>query len=121
MNAGYFLIQLASEKDKAGVYEQIGKAIHRGANGSNQVAFLGVINPLDPTVETHEQVCEDLVTATKHTENDQIEATDNCGFSPFSIDGKPKHGSPDFAREVAFEKISNRIKSVKMASEKLKI
>ena len=121
MNAGYFLIQLASEKDKASVYEQIGKAIRRDANGVKQVAFIGVINPLDPKVETPEQVCEDLVTASKYIQKDQIGATDDCGFSPFSIDVKPKHGSPDFARDVAFEKISNRIKGVKMASEKLGI
>ena len=70
MNAGYFLIQLASEKDKAGVYAQIGKAIRRDANGVKQVAFLGVINPLDPTVETPEQVCEDLVVASGFIEKD---------------------------------------------------
>lgn len=41
------------------------------------------------------------------------------GFSPFSIDVKPKHGSPDFARDIAFQKIANRIKGAKMAGEKL--
>jgi hypothetical protein len=33
MNAGYFLIQLASEKDKAKVYEEIGKTIRKDAYG----------------------------------------------------------------------------------------
>lgn len=119
MDAGYFLIHLASEKDQAGVYEQNGKAIRRDANGAKQVAFLGVINPLDPTVEAPEQVCEDMVTASKYIDKDQLGATDDCGLSPFSIDVKSKHGSPGFAREEAFEKITNRIKGVKMASEKL--
>lgn len=41
------------------------------------------------------------------------------GFSPFSIDVKPKHGSPDFAREVAFKKIAARVEGTKMAAEKL--
>ena len=50
-----------------------------------------------------------------------IGATDDCGFSPFSIDVKPKHGGVDFARAVAFQKIRNRVEGVRMASEKLGI
>jgi hypothetical protein len=41
----------------------------------------------------------------KHIPVDQLDATDACGFSPFSVDVKPKHGSLDFARDVAFEKL----------------
>ena len=37
---------------------------------------------------------------------ERLGSTDDCGFSPFSIDEKPLHGSPDFARDVAFEKIA---------------
>ena len=48
-------------------------------------------------------------------------ATDDCGFSPFSIDVKPKHGSPDFARDVAMKKIKARVEGARMASEKLGI
>ena len=119
MNAGYFLIQLASEKDKEKVYKEIGQNIRKDANGVRQVAFIGVINPLDPRVESPEEVAGDLELASKYIPLDQLGATDDCGFSPFSIDVKPKHGSPDVARDVAFEKIGNRIKGVKMASEKL--
>ncbi|KAI9843391.1 MAG: hypothetical protein M1837_006417 [Sclerophora amabilis] len=121
MNAGYFLIQLASEKDKTKVYEEIGKTIRKDANGVKQVAFVGVVNPLDPRVETPDEICDALVTAAKYIPLDQLGATDDCGFSPFSIDTKPKHGSPDFARDIAFQKIANRVKGVKMASEKLGI
>ncbi|EJU00537.1 UROD/MetE-like protein [Dacryopinax primogenitus] len=121
MNAGYFLIELASEKDKAKVYKEIGKTIRSDANGVKQVAFVGVINPLNPEVETPEHVCEALLEAAKYIPKDQLGATDDCGFSPFSIDVKPKHGSPDFARDVAFQKIANRVKGAKMASEKLGI
>ena len=119
MNAGYFLIQLASEKDKSSIYEQIGKSIRRDADGVKQVAFIGVTNPLNPKVETSEQVAQDLVEASKFIEKDQLGATDDCGFSPFSIDVKPKHGSPDFAREVAMKKIKARVEGARMASEKL--
>ena len=92
MNAGYFLIQLASEKDKAKVYAEIGKTIRQDAKGVKQVAFVGVVDPLNPKIETPEQICESLVEASKYIAKDQLGATDDCGFSPFSIDVKPKHG-----------------------------
>ncbi|KAI9802342.1 MAG: hypothetical protein M1833_001848 [Piccolia ochrophora] len=119
MNAGYFLIQLASEKDKEKVYKEIGNNIRKDANGVKQLAFVGVVNPLDPRVETPEEICEAIVNASNFIAKDQLGATDDCGFSPFSIDHKPKHGSPDFARDIAFKKIANRVKGVQMASEKL--
>ncbi|KAH0556833.1 hypothetical protein GP486_005380 [Trichoglossum hirsutum] len=37
MNAGYFLIQLASEKDKEKVYKEIGEHLRKDANGVKQV------------------------------------------------------------------------------------
>jgi methionine synthase II (cobalamin-independent) len=119
MNAGYFLIQLASEKDKERVYKLIGEHSRAGANGVAQVCFIGVINPLNPRVETPEQVCADLLLAAKFIPKERLGATDDCGFSPFSIDVKPKHGSPDAARDIAFQKIASRVKGAKMASEKL--
>jgi len=121
MNAGYFLMQLASEKDKERVYKSIGENIRRDANGVKQVAFIGVINPLDPRVESAQEVCDDLMLAAKYISKDQLGATDDCGFSPFSIDVKPKHGSPDLARDIAFQKIKARLDGAKMASEKLGI
>ena len=86
MNAGYFLIQLSSEADKAKVCKEIGETIRKDANGVKQVAFVGVINPLDPRIESPEEVCESLVEASKYIARDQLGATDDCGFSPFSID-----------------------------------
>jgi methionine synthase II (cobalamin-independent) len=59
------------------------------------------------------------VTAARYIPAERLGATDDCGFSPFSRDEKPKHGSPDFARDVAMEKISNRIEGARMASEEL--
>ena len=121
MNAGYFLIQLASEKNKEYVYKLIGQNIRKDAKGVKQVAFIGVINPQNPRVESPEEVCADLVMAAKHIPKDQLGATDDCGFSPFSIDVKPKHGSPDVARDIAFQKITNRLKGAAMASKQLGI
>ena len=119
MNAGYFLIQLASETDKERVYKLIGEHSREDANGVKQVAFIGVINPLNPRVETPEEVRDDLLLAAKYIPADRLGATDDCGFSPFSIDVKPKHGSPDVARDIAFQKIESRVKGAAMASEQL--
>ena len=80
---------------------------------------MGVVNPQDPKVETPEEIRDELLEAAKYIPVDQLGATDDCGFSPFSIDVKPKHGSPDFARDIAFQKIANRVKGAAMASQKL--
>jgi methionine synthase II (cobalamin-independent) len=119
MNAGYFLIQLASERDREQVYKDIGASLRSDANGIPQFAYIGVINPLNPRVESPEEVRNALVTAAKYIPKEQLGSTDDCGFSPFSIDEKPNHGSPDFARDTAFQKIKNRVEGTKMAAEEL--
>jgi methionine synthase II (cobalamin-independent) len=119
LNAGYFLIQCSSEEDKEEVYRLCGQYSRVDANGVAQVCFMGVINPLSPEVETPEQVADDLVTAAKHIPKERLGATDDCGFSPFSRDVKPSHGSPDFARDVAMQKIQARLQGARLASERL--
>jgi methionine synthase II (cobalamin-independent) len=119
LNAGYFLIQCASEDDKEKVYKLCGENSREDANGVPQVCFMGVIDPLTPDVETAEQVKDDLVTAARYIPVERLGATDDCGFSPFSRDVKPKHGSPDFARDIAMQKISARLEGARMASAEL--
>jgi len=119
MNAGYFLMQLASEKDKERVYKLIGEHSREDANGVPQACFIGVTNPQDPRVETPQEVCDALELAAKYIPKERLGSTDDCGFSPFSIDVKPKHGSPDIARDIAFQKITARVEGTKMASAKL--
>ncbi|MBA2240514.1 MAG: hypothetical protein H0W09_04625 [Solirubrobacterales bacterium] len=119
LNAGYFLIQCASEDDKESVYKLCGEYSREDADGVPQVCFMGVINPLDPEVETPEQVRDDLVAAAKYIPVERLGATDDCGFSPFSRDEKPKHGSPDFARDIAMQKISARLQGAQMAAQEL--
>ncbi|CAM6035435.1 unnamed protein product [Sphagnum compactum] len=122
INAGYFLIQCASEDDKEAVYKLCGQHRREDANGVPQVCFIGVINPLNPTVETPEQVRDALLAAAKHIPPNRLGATDDCGFSPFSRDLKPEHGgSPDFARDIAMRKIVARIEGAKLASLELGI
>lgn len=121
INAGYFLIQLASERDKDRVYRLIGENLRGDANGVAQMAYIGVINPLNPRVESPEEVRDALIRAASFIPKEQLGATDDCGFSPFSIDEKPNHGSPDFARETAWQKIRNRVEGTRLAAEKLGI
>jgi methionine synthase II (cobalamin-independent) len=119
INAGYFLIQCSSEEDRESVYRMCGKYSREDANGVPQVCFMGVINPLDPRVETAEEVRDQLVLAAKHIPVERLGATDDCGFSPFSRDVKPKHGSPDFARDIAMQKIAARLEGAQLAREAL--
>jgi methionine synthase II (cobalamin-independent) len=119
LNAGYFLIQCASEEDKESVYKLVGEHSRDDANGVPQVCFMGVIDPLSPEVETPEQVKQDLLTAARYIPVERLGATDDCGFSPFSRDVKPKHGSPDFARDIAMQKITARLEGARLASAEL--
>ncbi|MBA3377974.1 MAG: 5-methyltetrahydropteroyltriglutamate--homocysteine methyltransferase [Chloroflexia bacterium] len=121
INAGYFLIQFASEREKDPVLKMIGEASREDANGVTQMCYIGVINPQNPRVESPEEVRDLLVRAANFIPKERLGATDDCGFSPFSIDEKPNHGSPDYARDVAFEKIANRVKGARMAGEALSV
>jgi len=121
INAGYFMMQCKSERDRESVYKLVGAHSRDDANGVPQVVFVGVINPQNPRVESAQEVCDELVAAAKHIPKERLGATDDCGFSPFSIDEKPLHGSADYARDVAFQKIENRVQGTKMAAEKLGI
>ena len=119
INAGYFLMQLASEREKDGVYESIGKYSRDDADGIAQMCYVGVTNPGNPRVESPQEICDALVRAANFIPKERLGSTDDCGFSPFSIDEKPNHGSPDYARDVAFQKITNRVVGTRMAAEKL--
>jgi hypothetical protein len=119
MNAGYFLIQLTSERDKDRVYKLIGKNLRADADGVVQIADIGIINPLNPRIESPEEVKNALVRAASFIPKEYLGATDDYGFSPFNIDEKPNHGSPDYAREVAFQKIKNRVEGTRAAAEML--
>jgi methionine synthase II (cobalamin-independent) len=119
INAGYFLIQLASERDRDPVYESVGKHSRDDANGVAQMCYVGVTVPQSPRAESPQEICDALVRAANFIPKERLGSTDDCGFSPFSIDEKPNHGSPDYARDIAFQKITNRVLGTRMAAEKL--
>ena len=114
LNAGYFLMQLASERDRDSVYRLVGEH-----SRDDQMCYIGVTSPVKPRSESPAEVRDQLVRAANFIPKERLGSTDDCGFSPFSIDEKPSHGSPDYARDVAFQKISNRIEGTRAAAETL--
>jgi 5-methyltetrahydropteroyltriglutamate--homocysteine methyltransferase len=107
LKAGNFYIQLASEKDPRSVLE----VIHDHAQ-PNQRIFIGVIDPIDPRIETAEEVRDRVLQAAEYIPIDRLGSTDDCGFAPFGDDTSTP-------RETAFAKIRARVEGTKMASEEL--
>ena len=60
--------------------------------------FVGVVSPIDPRVETAEQVRDRVLEAAQHLPIGQLGTTDDCGFSPFCDDIST-------TRDTAFAKI----------------
>ncbi|WP_353055469.1 hypothetical protein [Leucobacter sp. CX328] len=81
--------------------------------------LLGVTDPTSPRLETAEHVRDQLVNAARFIPAELLGSTDDCGFSPYLIDEKPRHGSPDYARDVAFAKVAARVRGTQMASDHL--
>jgi 5-methyltetrahydropteroyltriglutamate--homocysteine methyltransferase len=107
LKVGKFYIQLASESDPARVLNIIKESANRG-----QQIYVGVIDPIDPKVETPETVRDRILEAAEYIPLDHLGTTDDCGFSPFSDDTST-------ARDTAFEKIRARIEGTAMAAKAL--
>ncbi len=120
IEAGYFLVQAASEKDPLRVARLVGAQLRgRAAGAVPPRVLLGVTNPTSPKLESPEQVRDQLVAAARFIPAELLGSTDDCGFSPYLVDEKPKHGSPDYARDVAFAKIAARVRGTALAAEAL--
>jgi 5-methyltetrahydropteroyltriglutamate--homocysteine methyltransferase len=107
LSVGRFYIQLASEKDPVHVL----KIIREHAQPSHTI-FVGVIDPINPAVETPEQVRDRILLAAEYLPVAQLGTTDDCGFSPFADDTST-------SRDIAFQKIHARVVGTKLAAEKL--
>ncbi|HEX2298374.1 MAG TPA: 5-methyltetrahydropteroyltriglutamate--homocysteine methyltransferase, partial [Pseudonocardiaceae bacterium] len=75
MNAGYFLIQLASERDKDPVYESIGKYSRDDAEGVPQRCYIGVCVTQSPRPESPQEICDNLVRAANFIPKERIGST----------------------------------------------
>jgi 5-methyltetrahydropteroyltriglutamate--homocysteine methyltransferase len=107
LNAGSFYLQLASEPDRVKVLKIVKQYLK-----PSQTAFIGVIDVLNPKIETKEEVRDRVLEAAEYIPLNQLGTTDDCGFSPFCDDTST-------TRETAFAKIKARVEGTKLAEEKL--
>ncbi|HEX6353189.1 5-methyltetrahydropteroyltriglutamate--homocysteine methyltransferase [Actinophytocola sp.] len=107
LRAGSFYLQLASEPDPERVLR-----IVREHSRDDQRIFVGVTDPIDPTIETPEQVRDRVLLAADHIPVERLGTCDDCGFSPFADDTST-------SRETAFAKIEARVRGTELAAERL--
>ena len=107
LKVGSFYIALAGEQDRKRVLRMIQanmKPQHR--------VFVGVVAPIDPRLETPEEVRDRILEASDYIAVGQLGSTDDCGFSPFCDDTST-------TRETAFSKIRARVQGTALASRAL--
>jgi 5-methyltetrahydropteroyltriglutamate--homocysteine methyltransferase len=107
LRAGNFCIALAGEKDRVRVLKII-----REHRKSEQRIFIGVVAPIDPRVETPEEIRDRILEAAEYIPVERLGTTDDCGFSPFCDDTST-------TRDTAFAKIRARVLGTALAAELL--
>jgi 5-methyltetrahydropteroyltriglutamate--homocysteine methyltransferase len=76
--------------------------------------FVGVVAPIDPHIDTPEEVRDRVLEAAAYIPADQLGTTDDCGFSPFCDDTST-------TRDTAFAKIRARVAGTALAARSLGI
>jgi 5-methyltetrahydropteroyltriglutamate--homocysteine methyltransferase len=107
LQVGRFYLQMASEPDRKRILRLVS-----GLLKPNAIVFVGVIDPINPAVETAAQVCDRVLEAASILPIAQLGTTDDCGFSPFADDTST-------ARDIAFRKIQARVEGTALAAAKL--
>jgi 5-methyltetrahydropteroyltriglutamate--homocysteine methyltransferase len=107
MTVGRFYLQMASEGDRRRTLRLVSQLL-----GPKQIVFVGVIDPINPLVETALQVRDRVLEAASFVPVAQLGTTDDCGFAPFADDTST-------ARDVAFRKIEARVKGTELAAREL--
>jgi 5-methyltetrahydropteroyltriglutamate--homocysteine methyltransferase len=107
INVGNFYIAMASEKDPVKSLRLIKTLLRPGLR-----VFIGVIDPIDPRVETVDEVKARVLQAANFIPIEHLGTTDDCGFSPFVDDSST-------SRDIAFAKIQARIKGTRQAEREL--
>jgi 5-methyltetrahydropteroyltriglutamate--homocysteine methyltransferase len=105
LKAGNFYIALAGERDRRHALKII-----RKYRKPEQRVFVGVTAPVDPHIETPEEVRDHVLEASEYIPIEQLGTTDDCGFSPFSDDTST-------SRDTAFAKIQARVRGTKLAEK----
>ncbi len=105
LRVGNFYIALAGEKDRVRTLKII-----REQMKPDQRIFVGVVAPIDPRVETPEEVRDRVLEAARYIPVEQLGTTDDCGFSPFCDDTTT-------SRDTAFAKIRARVLGTALAAD----
>lgn len=79
LQAGNFYIALAGEEDRVRALKIIREYLK-----PDQRAFIGVVAPIDPRIETPEEIRDRILEAAKYIPIEQLGTTDDCGFSPLA-------------------------------------
>jgi len=107
LEAGSFYLQLASEKEPARVLRLVRESL-----GASQRVFIGVTDPIDPRIETPEEIRDRTLEAAAILPEGRLGTTDDCGFSPFGDDLST-------SRDTAFAKIRARVAGTELATKQL--
>jgi 5-methyltetrahydropteroyltriglutamate--homocysteine methyltransferase len=107
MNLTNFYIALAGERNRSRVLQII-----RDSMKPEQRIFVGVVSPIDPRIETPQEVCDRVLEAARYIPIEQLGTTDDCGYAPFSDDRST-------SRDVAFAKIEARVRGTQLAAQLL--
>ncbi len=105
LKAGNFYIALAGEKDPVHVLKII-----RDYLKPDQRVFVGVVETINPRIDTSEEVRDRVLQAANYIPLAQLGTTDDCGFAPFCDDTST-------TRETAFAKIRARVLGTALAAE----
>ena len=105
LRVGSFYVALAGEAEPRRVLDIIRRHMK-----PDQRVFVGVVAPIDPRIETPEEVRDRVLEAARYIPADQLGTTDDCGFAPFSDDTST-------SRDTAFAKIRSRVIGTRLASE----
>jgi 5-methyltetrahydropteroyltriglutamate--homocysteine methyltransferase len=104
LKVGNFFVSLAGEPDRVRVLKVIREHLRPG-----QRVFVGVVETINPRVETAEEVRDRVLEAARYIPVEQLGTTDDCGFSPFCDDTST-------TRETALAKIRARIEGTRLAA-----
>ncbi|MEO5987366.1 MAG: 5-methyltetrahydropteroyltriglutamate--homocysteine methyltransferase [Candidatus Eisenbacteria bacterium] len=107
LNVGNFYIALAGERDRIRALQII-----RDSMKASQRVFVGVVAPIDPRIESAEEVRDRILEAARYIPIEQLGTTDDCGFAPFSDDTST-------SRDTAFAKIHARVRGTALAEAAL--
>ncbi|MFG2349746.1 cobalamin-independent methionine synthase II family protein [Streptomyces phaeochromogenes] len=107
LTVGNFYLQLAGEPERHRVLKTVADQLRPGVR-----VFVGVVDPIDPNVETPEEVRDRVLEAALHIPVDQLGTCDDAGFAPFADDTST-------SRELAFAKIEARLRGTELAAQAL--